>query len=276
LHNLKKMAKIAVVLFNLGGPNALENVKPFLFNLFNDPLIIDLPQPFRYLLAKFISSMREKKSQAIYAQMGGKSTILDETLSQVEALQEALKDDKENIYKVLPLMRYWSPRVEDVLKELEDFDCDSVILLPLYPHYSTTTTLSSLKDWFDHSNLKTKVKVICCYYGNSWFIKAHQELIRNTILKINSPMKIRLLFSAHSIPEKIIHKGDPYQRQIEESVVSIMNGFKECNYSVCYQSKIGPLKWLEPSLKDAMLETKAQNEIAVVVPISFTSEHSEL
>jgi len=204
--------KIAVVLFNLGGPDQLSSVKPFLFNLFNDPAIIGAPSVIRYFLAKLISKRREKTAQEIYSFMGGKSPILEQTIYQAETLEKKLKGE-ENVYKVFISMRYWKPFVNETIKKVINWDPQEVILLPLYPQFSTTTSGSSLVSWRDAA-LKNKyqipTKIICCYPTEENFILAHTKSIKNTLKKIKNnkdqKQNIKLLFSAHGLPEKIINK----------------------------------------------------------------------
>ncbi len=267
--------KTAVILFNLGGPDKLSATKKFLFNLFNDKAIINLPFFFRYFLAKYISKKREKFSQEIYKNMGGKSTILEQSNKQAELLEKEL--NKENSYQVFVSMRYWHPFSSEIIKEIKNFD--ELILLPLYPQYSTTTTSSSFNDWQKQAkkhNINIPTKKICCYPKEKNFIKAHCELINFAIKKIKNLSDYRILFSAHSLPEKIIKKGDPYQWQITETAQSIMANLKNnIDFQICYQSKIGRLKWLEPSIESALKKAANDKKNIILVPISFVSEHSE-
>jgi ferrochelatase len=259
-------------------------VQPFLFNLFNDKHIITLPQPFRYVLAKLISTFRTKKSKKIYEQMGGKSPILQETKEQCKKLEEYLNINcsinRDLKYDVIPMMRYWHPMTKQVIEQIENENYDNIILLPLYPHFSTTTTLSSFRDWFKNVKKMPKTNIICCYYDHPGFIDAHAALLRDTLEDVRTTKIIRILFSAHSIPQHISDKGDPYKQQIEKSVEEIIkktniDKLDNIRYTICYQSKVGRMKWLEPDIKSAILESGKRNEAVVVVPISFTSEHSE-
>jgi ferrochelatase len=269
--------KTAVILMNLGGPDKLSSVKEFLFNLFYDKAIITLPNPFRWILAKFISGKREKTAQEIYQRIGGSSPILAVTKRQAEILEEELNKQKDN-FKVFVSMRYWHPFASEVIKDLEEFAPDEIILLPLYPQYSTTTSKSSIDEFtqlLKKSNLnKIKIKSICCYYQNPNFIKAHVDLIKKETLKIKD--KFRILFSAHGLPEYIIKAGDPYQWQVEQTVNQILKELnQDLDYVVCYQSKVGSLKWITPSTEEE-LEKAAKEDISVViVPIAFVSDHSE-
>ena len=192
--------KIAVILFNLGGPDSLNNVKPFLFNLFKDPAIIALPKIFRFMLAYFISSRRTKFAQEIYAQMGGKSTILSETKLQAKALEQKLNffdkknkgKDKDNSYKVFISMRYWHPMANEIIKKVKNYNPTKIILVPLYPQYSTTTTFSSIKEWVEASasmGLSKPTSLICCYPDNENFIAAYSDLILKEYKKAQSIKK---------------------------------------------------------------------------------------
>lgn len=272
--------KIAVVLFNLGGPDSLENVKPFLFNLFNDDKIITLPNPFRYLVAKLISSRRNKKAQGIYKQMGGASTILPETKAQAKSLQESLKNYGE--YKVFIDMRYWHPMSAEVVKEIKEYAPERIIMLPLYPQFSTTTTESSFENFQNHlkaAEVKATLQKICCYPIDQLFIDAYVDLISSK-LKVNDKEDLPIiLYSAHGIPLNRIQNGDPYQHHVEKTVEKINSALKAKGYKfdfeTCYQSKVGPLKWLEPATEDAIEKYSKEKRHVILAPISFVSEHSE-
>ena len=261
------MKKI-VILLNLGGPDTLSSVKTFLFNLFYDPAIIRLPNPFRWCLAKFISSKREKTAQEIYSNIGGKSPILEITQKQAALLKEKLGKN----FEVFIAMRYSYPRAIDVIKELEQLSYNQIILLPLYPQYSTTTTKSSI-DEFKKLLPKQEFKIINSYHNDPLFIKAHVELIKESLVGLKG--RYRLLFSAHGLPEFIVKDGDPYQKQIEETVKLIMNQLGNMDHVVCYQSKVGRLKWLEPSTETELKRAAKEDVSVVVIPISFVSDHSE-
>ncbi|MFP3020144.1 ferrochelatase [Wolbachia endosymbiont (group A) of Pogonocherus hispidulus] len=272
--------KKAVILFNLGGPDSLNAVRPFLFNLFYDRRIINLPNSFRFLLAKFISAKRENTAQEIYEQIGGKSPILDNTKAQANALELKLNENRNHVHKVFICMRYWRPFADEVIKSVKQFDPDEVILLPLYPQYSTTTTLSSIENWQKNAKkhgLKCNTKIIHHYYDNENFIEAHANLIAKHYKLASRIDKPRVLFSAHSLPLSVIKKGDPYALQVEETVQLIVKklNIKDLDWSICYQSKIGPVKWLEPSTESELLRAKADGVPVVLSPISFVSEHSE-
>ena len=282
---IKNKKKIAVVLFNLGGPDSLDSVKPFLFNLFYDKYIITLPSILRFFIAKLISSRREKTAREIYSNTGGKSPILEETLFQKEALsQELLKNEDAN-FEIFICMRHWHPMTKEVVKDIEKYDPEEIIILPLYPQFSTTTTASSLEEFNNNLNKdflkKIKVKTICCYPIDEDFIDSHVKLIEEKLENNSDLSNFRMLFSAHGLPEKIVKSGDPYQWQIEETVSKIItklklnSKFKNIDYKITYQSRVGPLKWLEPNTEDEIKIAGSIKKSLIIVPVAFVSEHVE-
>ena len=270
--------KKAVILFNLGGPDKLENVEPFLFNLFNDPAILNLPSFLRYPLAKLISNRRAPTAKKIYQELGGSSPILQLTEKQSKALELKLNnDDQSSEYKCFIVMRCWHPRAEEVVNHVRDFSPDEIILMPLYPQYSAATSGSSIKEWKDvckKNNFKVKTSTICCYPTDNNFVLAHKDEI---LKKINNLENFKLIFSAHGLPEKNIKKGDPYQWQVEQSVDKIVKSLsiKNLDWALSYQSRVGPLKWIGPSTEDLIVENSKIGKHIVLVPIAFVSEHSE-
>jgi len=274
--NTNNKKKIAIVLFNLGGPDSLESVKPFLFNLFYDKAIINLPNPFRYIIAKIISTTREKKSQKIYSLIGGKSPLLQETEKQKLALSESLKQSIKEDFEIFINMRYTSPSAKEVVKQIEKYNPTEIILLPLYPQFSTTTTGSSVKNFSDNLNINIPVKTICCYPTEEDFIKAHVSLIKEKLLGKNDKY-FRILFSAHGLPEKIIKAGDPYSFQVEKTVEDVVKelNIKDLDYKITYQSKVGPVEWLKPNTEDEIEIAGKQKKNIIIVPIAFVSEHVE-
>jgi ferrochelatase len=236
--------KKAVILFNLGGPDRLENVEPCLFNLFNDPAILNLPTIFRYPLAKLISNRRAPTARKIYQELGGSSPILKLTEEQSKALELKLNtNDKKSDYKCFVVMRCWHPRADEVLENVKIFNPDEIILMPLYPQYSAATSGSSIREWSNickKNNFKIKTSTICCYPVDEYFILAHKEEI---LKKINNLKNFKLIFSAHGLPEKNIKKGDPYQWQVEQSVDKIVKSLKikDLDWILSYQSRVGPL-----------------------------------
>ena len=270
--------KKAVILFNLGGPDKLENVEPFLFNLFNDPAILNLPTLLRYPLAKLISNRRAPTAKKIYEELGGSSPILQLTLDQSNALENNLnKVEDENEYKCFVVMRCWHPRAEEVIKDVITFNPGEVVLLPLYPQFSAATSGSSIKEWNDickKNSYRTKTSTICCYPTDNYFIKSHVDEISKKIIDLDN---FKLIFSAHGLPEKNIKKGDPYQWQVEQSVKKIVDSLNipNLNWILSYQSRVGPLKWIGPSTDDVIVENSKLKKKIVLVPIAFVSEHSE-
>ncbi len=275
--------KIAIILFNLGGPDVPESVQPFLFNLFNDKAIIGAPNPVRFLLARFISSRRAPVAQEIYANLGGGSPLLSLTESQASALSLAL-GDQEHEYKPFICMRYWHPMTEDVVREVKSYNPDKVILLPLYPQFSTTTTGSSVQQWqrvAEKEDFSCPTVTVCCYPTAHDFLQSHANLIAEQLKQQATEEKApRILFSAHGLPKKVVAKGDPYQWQVEQTAKGVMDvmakqGITHDDWRVCYQSKVGPLPWIGPSTDDEIIEAGKENKALMVVPIAFVSEHSE-
>ncbi|MDA9687655.1 ferrochelatase [Candidatus Pelagibacter sp.] len=270
--------KKAVILFNLGGPDKLENVEPFLFNLFNDPAILNLPSFLRYPLAKLISNRRAPVAKKIYEEIGGASPILKLTEEQSEALEKKLNQNQlKEEYKCFVVMRCWHPRASEVIKNVQLYNPDEVILMPLYPQYSAATSGSSINEWKNickKNNYKTKTSIICCYPTDKNFINAHTKEIIKKIKDLNN---FKLIFSAHGLPEKNIKKGDPYQWQVEQSVNKIVQNlnFNDLDWILSYQSRVGPLKWIGPSTDDTIVENAKIGKHIVLVPIAFVSEHSE-
>ncbi|HEX7760251.1 MAG TPA: ferrochelatase [Caulobacteraceae bacterium] len=268
--------KIAVVLFNLGGPGGQDDVRPFLQNLFSDPAIIGAPAPVRLPLAWFIAKRRETMAKANYALMGGGSPLLKETQGQAKALQAALArrlpDDQ---VKIFIAMRYWSPTTAQTAREVAAFAPDEVVLVPLYPQYSTTSSASSLKAWREAYKGPGRQFTLCCWHSNEGLVEAHADAIRRTWDAAGRP-QVRLLFSAHGVPESVIGKGDPYQWQIEQTCAAVAARLGEgWDWSLCYQSRVGPMKWLGPSTQ-AAIHTAAEEGLGVLIdPIAFVSEHIE-
>ncbi|MDB9728409.1 ferrochelatase [Candidatus Pelagibacter ubique] len=270
--------KKAVILFNLGGPDKIENVEPFLFNLFNDPAILNLPTLLRYPLAKLISNRRAPVAKKIYEELGGSSPILKLTKEQSEALETKLNQtETDSEYKCFIVMRCWNPRANDVIKDVQSFNPEEIILMPLYPQYSAATSGSSIKEWKNvckKNNYHVKTSTICCYPTDQNFINAHTKEI---IKKIKDLKNFKLIFSAHGLPEKNIKKGDPYQWQVEQSVKKIVENLniENLDWILSYQSRVGPLKWIGPSTEDIIVENSKLGKHIVLVPIAFVSEHSE-
>lgn len=274
------MARKAVVLFNLGGPDSLQTVQPFLYNLFMDPAIIRLPAPLRFLVAKLISSRRAPIAQEIYGHLGGSSPLLPQTEAQAAALKTALSAaNPADDYETFICMRYWHPMSAEIVQSVKSYGPDEIILLPLYPQFSSTTSGSSIADW--HKAAKTgKLDVptatVCCYPMEKGLISAYSGLIAEKIDGMDLT-KTRILFSAHGLPQKIVDAGDPYQWQINQSARQIVEklALDGLDWKVCYQSRVGPMKWLQPSTADEIVAAGAAGTSLVVTPIAFVSEHSE-
>ncbi len=274
--------RIAVVTFNLGGPDAPETVEPFLFNLFNDSAIVGLPQPLRWGLATLIAHRRAPVAREIYARIGGKSPLLEETRRQARALEAALADVGE--VRVVIAMRYWHPMSDEAALEVEAFAPDEVVLLPLYPQFSTATSASSLAVWHRaarKAGLKVPTRAVCCYPTALGFVTAHANLIRPALEEAAATSRRpRLLFSAHGLPKRTVAKGDPYVWQVEQTAGAVTEvleraGAPAFEARVSYQSRVGPLEWVGPSTEAEILQAGRDGVPLVVSPIAFVSEHSE-
>lgn len=267
--------RIAVVLFNLGGPDSLEAVRPFLRNLFNDRAIIGAPQPFRGLIAELISRTRAKAAKANYALMGGRSPLLPETIAQAETLEAALAERPLPApAKCFIAMRYWRPFVQEAAAAAAAYGATEAILAPLYPQFSTTTTASAFLEWRKHSALPATA--LCCYPSQERFAAAHAEVILEAWRAAGEPARPRVLFSAHGLPKAIVARGDPYQWQIERSAAAVAALLPpDWETRVCYQSRVGPLEWLAPSTLEEIAAAERDRQGVIVAPIAFVSEHVE-
>ena len=267
--------KTAVVLLNLGGPARAEDIAPFLLNFFRDKNVITLPNPLRFMLAHWISKMRSKgAAKKAYAPLGGKSPLLGNTQAQAQALEKVLGTDM----RVFVSMRHWHPMADEVAREVKAYQPDKIILLPLYPQFSTTTTLSAIEDWDRAVNkigLAVQTETVCCYPTDAGFVAASAKLIRTEMQKVTG--KVRLLFSAHGLPEKIIRKGDPYQLHCEKTAAAIAQALDIPNldWAICYQSRVGRLKWIGPSIDEALRDAAKDHAGVVIYPLAFVSEHVE-
>lgn len=278
-----KNQKIAIVLFNLGGPDGLAAVKPFLFNLFNDRNIIDVPQPLRWLVARLIAARRTPVAKKIYASIGGSSPIVAQTNAQADALRAHMGEEGYPGARCFTVMRYWHPRAYDAIREIRYFRPDHIVLLPLYPQFSTTTTRSSLQEWkrlVKDTDIPAQTHEITCFPVQPDFIAAHADLIRTQAPDYFGPAagsRARLLFSAHGLPQSIVNKGDPYPGQVAQTAAAIAAslGLAQEDWEICYQSRVGPLKWLGPSTESRLQAAGAAGMPVVLVPIAFVSEHSE-
>ncbi len=282
-NKLDKKRKIAVVLFNLGGPDKQESIKPFLFNFFMDKNIIRAPIFVRYFLAKLIS-IRRSKSEAgeSYGELGDKSPLLENSEQQSQALEKILNLHGCGEFKTFISMRYWHPMADEVVKDVQNFNPDDVILLPLYPQFSTTTTRSSFEAWdqaCDKIGFSKPTTAICCYPWDEGFIQASADNIKVIYdqAQKETNKKPRILFSAHGLPEKIIKDGDPYQWQCQQSAEKIAEklDIQDLDWQICYQSRVGPMKWIGPSTEEALHQAAKDNVPVVILPHAFTQEHVE-
>jgi len=270
--------RVGIVLFQLGGPDTLEAIEPFLYNLFCDPDIIDFPfaRIGRRPLAKLISTTRSRKVQHHYASIGGGSPIRPNTERQARALEHELRRQRIDAHCFVA-MRYWHPFTAEAIAQLQAADCDELVLLPLYPQYSSTTTGSSLNEWNRLSRDDLPVHVVDSFYREATYLDALAEKVNEALSRFPCPERAEIVFSAHSVPMSVIERGDPYQRQIEETVLLLMNRGGWSNpHRLCYQSKVGASRWLQPSLHQTLkvLSTEQVREVCVV-PIAFVSDHVE-
>jgi ferrochelatase len=245
-------------------------------NLFSDPAIIGLPWIARRPLAALIARLRRKSATANYAIMGGASPLLAETEAQAQALEDYLKGllpDQDT--RVFIAMRYWRPLTRQAAEEVAKFRPDEVVLAPLYPQFSTTTTGSSLKAWREAYRGSGRVRTLCCWYDNPGLVEAHAAQIHAVWEAAGRP-KVRLLFSAHGLPERIVEQGDPYQWQVEQTCAKVAAHLGEgWDWQVCYQSRVGPLKWLGPSTPQAIAAAGEEGLGVLIDPIAFVSDHIE-
>jgi protoporphyrin/coproporphyrin ferrochelatase len=270
--------RVGVVLFQLGGPDTLAAIEPFLYNLFCDPDIIDFPfaRLGRKPLAKLISTTRARRVQHHYATIGGGSPIRRFTERQARALQAELENQGVDA-RCFVAMRYWHPFTGEAITQLEGARCDELVLLPLYPQYSSTTVGSSLNEWNRLFHGNVPVRTVAHFYQHPMYLDAVIEKIEEALARFPVPERAEIVFSAHSVPVSVIAKGDPYQRQIEDTVRLLMQrgGWKN-RHRLCYQSKVGASKWLQPSLHRGLHDLAAENVREVcIVPVAFVSDHVE-
>ena len=266
--------RIAVVLFNLGGPDGPEAVQPFLFNLFRDNAILAVSAPIRYPLAWLISSLRAKSARKEYAKMGGGSPLLPETKKQARALGTLLSQSASEEWRVFIAMRYWRPFVAETAREVAAWAPDETVLLPLYPQFSTTTTGSSLTAWTKAEG--EGARTVCCYPVQDGLVAAHAEAISETWEAAGRPQNVRLIFSAHGLPQKTVDAGDPYQAQVEMTAAAVAARLPGlADWTLAYQSRVGPLKWIGPPIKEAIEIAAEDGKGVLISPIAFVSEHIE-
>jgi len=271
--------RLAVILFNLGGPDSPEAVEPFLRNLFCDPDIIALPALFRLPLGRFMARRRAPVARNIYAHIGGRSPIFEETRAQGDALEKVLGGDGVEA-KAFVAMRYWHPFSDGAARAVKAYDPDRIVLLPLYPQYSTTTSSSSLKDWAraaKRAGLCKPTSRVCCYPWEPGFVAAVAGKIREAMAGARADVSYRLLLSAHGLPKRTVERGDPYQWQVEQCAGAIVKALAmpELEPVVCYQSRVGPLEWIGPATDAEIARAGRDGKGVIVAPIAFVSEHSE-
>ena len=279
--------KVAILAYNLGAPDNLDAVRPFLFNLFNDPAIIPLPTFVRWPLAQLISWRRTKFASEIYEELGGSSPLLANTQEQVNAMMKLLVNDlPENIeVRSFIAMRYWKPFLADTYQEMVDWGADEVIVLSLYPQFSTTTVGSFMRIWYQQQKQVTKpfsYKSIACYPTLPGFITSLANITYKTYTEAEKTGKhVRVLFSAHGIPQDIVKNGDGYQYHCEQTVQSVLEYLKQehhlddIDWVVSYQSRVGPKQWIKPYTEDEIKRAAKDGVALVIVPTAFVSEHSE-
>jgi ferrochelatase len=270
--------RVGIVLFQLGGPDTLEAIEPFLYNLFCDPDIIDFPfaRIGRKPLAKLISATRARKVQHHYSTIGGGSPIRPNTERQARALEKEMRAQAIDAHCFVA-MRYWHPFTSEAIAQLQAADCDEIVLLPLYPQYSSTTTGSSLNEWRRRYTGESPVRCVEPFYRNTIYLDAVAEKVSEALARFPMPAIPEIVFSAHSVPMSVIDKGDPYQQQIEETVRLLMDRAGWRNpHRLCYQSKVGASRWLQPSLHQTLraLSDERVREVCIV-PIAFVSDHVE-
>jgi len=270
--------RVGIVLFQLGGPDTLEAIEPFLYNLFCDPDIIDFPfaRIGRKPLAKLISTTRARKVQHHYATIGGGSPIRRHTERQARALETHLRSRGMDAHCFVA-MRYWHPFTAEAIEQLRAAECDEVVLLPLYPQYSSTTTGSSLNEWRRLFCDDVPVHRVETFYRDPLYLEAVAEKVNEALARFPFSNRPEIVFSAHSVPMSVIEKGDPYKRQIEETVQLLMERGGWSNpHRLCYQSKVGASRWLQPSLRQTLQNLSAERVREVcVVPVAFVSDHVE-
>lgn len=277
--------RVAVVLFNLGGPDAPEAVRPFLVNLFTDPAILRVPGFVRPLLGRLIAWKRFKAAQENYAIIGGKSPLRELTDEQARALEARLNAEKAGSeYRCFVAMRYWHPFSDETARNVKQWGADEVLLIPLYPQYSSTTTGSSITAWNDacaEIGLSLPTSTLCCFHSDAGFAQATARLVEEAYAKARAELpedvKLRVLFSAHGLPERIIKAGDPYQWQVEQTMDAVIGAMDMpgLDHIVCYQSRVTPQKWIGPSTEDEILRAANEKVAVLICPIDFVSEHSE-
>ena len=275
------MSRLAVVLFNLGGPDSPDAVRPFLNNLFGDPAILPVPAPIRFLLSRYIAGRRAAAARDIYEQLGGASPLLAQTEAQARALETSLAARGQEA-RCFIAMRYWHPRAAATLPAVSDYGPDEIVALPLYPQFSTTTSGSSLAEWRKLAGEDPRLRVLCCHPLLAGLVEAWAEPLAAAIGRARAAAPVRVLFTAHGLPERLIAKGDPYAWQVKRTTSALRTAAEarhgsldDVDWRVTWQSRATPEKWLQPDT-EAEVEAAARQGLALVLaPIAFVSEHSE-
>lgn len=270
--------KTAILLCSMGGPDSPKAVRPFLFNLFRDHAILRLPNPLRWGMALLISSLRAAPARAIYAKIGGASPIAKNTRDQAEALDKLLSTQGE--YRCFVGMSYWHPFIAAALAQIKAYAPDHLIVVPLYPQYSTTTTQSvfdAVNQGMKRQRIKIPVSRINSFQADKGFIAAQCQNLKPVFREAEKFGRPRVLFSAHGLPERIVQAGDPYPAQCKETMGALLVALEQpdIDHVLCYQSKVGRLAWIGPSTADETRRAALEHRPIVVVPMAFVSEHSE-
>ncbi len=275
------MSRLAVIVFNLGGPDRPEAVKPFLRNLFSDPAILSLPAPIRFLLSRYIAGRRTAQARAIYEKLGGASPLLEQTEAQARALEAALAAQGREA-RCFVVMRYWHPRAAEVLAAVRDYRPDEIVALPLYPQFSTTTSGSALAEWRKLSGESSELRLLCCHPLLEGLVEAWSGPLAEAIRRARAAAPTRVLFTAHGLPERVIAKGDPYAWQVQQTAEALRNaaearlgGLDGVDWRVTWQSRSTPEKWLQPDTETEVKAAASEGLALVLAPIAFVSEHSE-
>ncbi len=272
--------KKAVLMMSMGGPLSLKDVRPYLFNLFKDPAIIRYPFWIRIPLAYYLSWKRVSLARQKYQKMGGRSPLLENTHKQAHALEKALNAcSPDDTYRCFVGMSYWHPFIKKAVQDIEQYGPDEVILLPLYPQFSTTTTVPTMRDAYQllkKSKLNVTVNGLKSFYKNEYFIHVMVQRIEQMWGEATCHGRPMLLFSAHGLPEQIVQQGDPYPEHCQETMDLIVSKLSfNADATLCYQSRIGHQKWLEPYLVDAIDQASVEKRPIMIIPISFVCEYLE-
>jgi len=274
--------RVAVVLLNLGGPDSPAAIRPFLTNLFRDPAILRVPGFVRPWLGWLIAALRTKTATANYAVLGGKSPLLELTREQAASLEAVLRPGLDA--RCFVAMRYWHPFAPETVREVMAWAPDEVLLLPLYPQFSTTTTGSSMDDWAKvcrRLGFTVPTTTVCCWHSDPSFAAATARLVQDAYVAARAELApevpLRVLFSAHGLPESIVAAGDPYQWQVEQTVAAVVGHLhiEGLDHIVCYQSRVTPQKWIGPSTELEIERAGHEKTAILICPIAFVSEHSE-